>query len=52
MIWWNDTLQSYCLSFMGADKSVVQRSQYLDAVTNNAYPVGFFVIFELRMQGY
>uniref|UniRef100_A0A915CPV1 Saccharopine dehydrogenase NADP binding domain-containing protein n=1 Tax=Ditylenchus dipsaci TaxID=166011 RepID=A0A915CPV1_9BILA len=39
MLWWNDTLQAYCLPFMGADKSVVTRSQYYDAVVNKAYPV-------------
>lgn len=39
MLWWNETLQGYCLPFMGADKSVVTRSQYYDAVTNHLYPV-------------
>jgi hypothetical protein len=39
MLWWNETLQSYCLPFMGADKSVVNRSQYYDAVANHLYPV-------------
>ncbi|KAI1711694.1 saccharopine dehydrogenase NADP binding domain-containing protein [Ditylenchus destructor] len=39
MLWWNETLQGYCLPFLGADKSVVSRSQYYDAVANHAYPV-------------
>ncbi|KAI1728105.1 saccharopine dehydrogenase NADP binding domain-containing protein [Ditylenchus destructor] len=39
MLWWNETLQGYCLPFMGADKSVVTRSQYYDAVANHLYPV-------------
>jgi len=38
MLWWNEMLQGYCLPFMGADKSIVQRSQYYDAVVNKAYP--------------
>ena len=39
LLWWNDTLEGWCLPFMGADKSVVQRSQYFDAVFNKANPV-------------
>jgi len=39
MLWKNETLDAYCLPFMGADKSVVQRSQYYDAVANKAQPV-------------
>lgn len=38
MLWWNEDLQGYCLPFMGADKSIVSRSQYFDAVVNKAYP--------------
>lgn len=44
MLWWNEALQSYCLPFMGADKSVVQRSQYFDAVTEKAYPVCLLIL--------
>jgi len=39
MLWWNEAFQSYCLPFMGADKSIVQRSQYFDWTMNTAYPV-------------
>jgi short subunit dehydrogenase-like uncharacterized protein len=39
LLWWNESLQSYCLPFMGADKSIVQRSQYHDATANGQYPV-------------
>lgn len=42
MLWWNENLKCYCLPFMGADKSIVQRSQYFDATMNQAYPVSFF----------
>jgi len=38
MIWWNESLQAYALPFMGADKSIVQRSQYYDSDVNDAYP--------------
>jgi len=39
LLWWNESLSAYCLPFMGADKSIVQRSQYYDAVANKQYPV-------------
>ncbi|KAF7636630.1 Sacchrp_dh_NADP domain-containing protein [Meloidogyne graminicola] len=38
MLWWNDKLKCYCLPFLGADKSIVQRSQYFDAQMNQKYP--------------
>jgi len=38
-LWWNDALESYALPFPGADRSVVQRSQYFDATVNEARPV-------------
>jgi short subunit dehydrogenase-like uncharacterized protein len=37
-MWWNDNLNCYCLPFLGADKSIVQRSQYFDAQMNKKYP--------------
>lgn len=50
MLWKNETLDAYCLPFMGADKSVVQRSQYYDAVANKAQPVGaYFYIYFLKL---
>ncbi|KAI6170782.1 Epimerase [Aphelenchoides bicaudatus] len=36
-VWYNEQIDAYCLPFLGADKSVVQRSQYYDAVTNKKY---------------
>lgn len=39
ILWWNESLQAYCLPFLGADKSVVQRSQYYDSTVEGAYPV-------------
>ncbi|KAL3096982.1 hypothetical protein niasHS_002698 [Heterodera schachtii] len=38
MFWWNDSLDAYCLPFMGADKSIVQRSQYFDNIADKTYP--------------
>jgi short subunit dehydrogenase-like uncharacterized protein len=38
-MWYNDVLNSYVLPFPGADRSVVQRSQYFDAVEHKARPV-------------
>uniref|UniRef100_A0A7E4WC38 Sacchrp_dh_C domain-containing protein n=1 Tax=Panagrellus redivivus TaxID=6233 RepID=A0A7E4WC38_PANRE len=38
-LWWNAPLQTNALPFPGADRSVVQRSQYFDAVENKAHPV-------------
>ncbi|KAI3418869.1 hypothetical protein GPALN_007969 [Globodera pallida] len=38
MFWWNDSLDAYCLPFLGADKSIVQRSQYFDYVLDKIYP--------------
>lgn len=38
IFWWNDTFHSYCLPFMGADKSIIQRSQYFDWIMDNSYP--------------
>ena len=49
MLWWNSSLGCYCLPFMGADKSIVQRSQYFDATMNHAYPVSFTFCTNLKM---
>jgi short subunit dehydrogenase-like uncharacterized protein len=38
-MWYNDVLDSYVLPFPGADRSVVTRSQYYDAVENHTRPV-------------
>ncbi|KAI6243328.1 Sacchrp-dh-NADP domain-containing protein [Aphelenchoides fujianensis] len=38
-VWYNEVIDAYCLPFLGADKSVVNRSQYHDAVNNKKYPV-------------
>lgn len=40
LLWFNEGIGKYMLPFPGADKSVVQRSQYFDATVNGAYPVG------------
>jgi len=38
-MWYNDVLDAYAIPFPGADRSVVQRSQYHDAVENKERPV-------------
>jgi hypothetical protein len=38
-VWYNEQIGTYVLPFLGADKSVVQRSQYYDATVNKKYPV-------------
>jgi len=46
-VWYNKTIGCYCLPFLGADKSVVNRSQYFDATTEKKYPVAvetYFVV--------
>ncbi|KAL7071621.1 hypothetical protein ACQ4LE_009267 [Meloidogyne hapla] len=37
-LWYNDKLNCYCLPFLGADKSIVQRSQYFDAQMDKKFP--------------
>uniref|UniRef100_A0A914MES1 Saccharopine dehydrogenase NADP binding domain-containing protein n=1 Tax=Meloidogyne incognita TaxID=6306 RepID=A0A914MES1_MELIC len=36
--WYNDKVKCYCLPFLGADKSIVQRSQYFDAQMDKKFP--------------
>jgi len=44
--WYNDQLKCYCLPFLGADKSIVQRSQYFDAQMDKKFPVYFELSFK------
>ncbi|KAI6198514.1 Epimerase [Aphelenchoides besseyi] len=38
-VWHNEELGAFCLPFLGADKSVINRSQYYDATVNKKFPV-------------
>uniref|UniRef100_A0A0N5APF2 Sacchrp_dh_NADP domain-containing protein n=1 Tax=Syphacia muris TaxID=451379 RepID=A0A0N5APF2_9BILA len=39
ILWYNYDLKSYCLPFLGTDKSVVSRSEYFKKQLYNEYPV-------------
>lgn len=39
ILWYNYDLKSYCLPFLGTDKSVVSRSEYFKKQLYNEYPI-------------
>ena len=45
-IWYHDEIKAYCLPFLGSDKSVVGRSQYINYQLYKDYPVSLSSILE------
>ncbi|KAI6243339.1 Sacchrp-dh-NADP domain-containing protein [Aphelenchoides fujianensis] len=39
LVWWERDLRAWAIPFPGADRSVVQRSQYHEATVNGKYPI-------------
>ena len=49
-MWYNDVLGAFAIPFPGADRSVVQRSQYYDAVENHARPIAIETYMLVKSQ--
>lgn len=43
-MFYNDYINSWCIPFLGSDKSVVMRTQYSDYFCNKQRPVSLYIL--------